>query len=175
MSFLLLSLTLISFLRIIKCQSQTFSLISQGSSHPVSIFSTAAFYETKNEVLLYGGSNSRISIIFSDFHSFNLDSLTWNKIISKSTLTPPALYSSISFVYLDKFYLLFGMNEDKISSDFYSFDFTTEKWSTEYYSGDKIQATIKSAFVLFEFGGKSYLAIHGGVTAKGSIEDLYMY
>ena len=139
MSFMHLSLPLVIFLRIIKSESQTLSLISQGLSHPLTILSSAAFYKTRNDVYMYGGSNSRMSSISSDFYSFNLNSFTWNEISSKSTLSPPALYSSISFIYLNKHYLLFGMNGNKISSDCYSFDLDTEKWSEESFKGDKIE------------------------------------
>ena len=103
-------------------------LISEGlmeqvlssSSYPLpSIFSSVSYYSEKNIAVAYGGTNSKISNIYSSFHYFDFESLSWNEIIPKSSFSPPGLYSSISFVYNNSYYLMFGRTKNQISSQTY--------------------------------------------------------
>ena len=148
---------------------------SSSLSPPSSIFSSIAYYEEDSQVLVYGGSNSRTSSVYSLLYSFDVKTQDWNELVPKSSLLPPALYSSISFIYRQKYFLLFGITENKLFSDCYSFDLQSREWAIEDLNGIKLEPAFGSASILFEYEGNSYLAIHGGVISSDKSADLYMY
>ena len=148
---------------------------SSSLSPPSSIFSSIAYYEEASQVLLYGGSNSRISSVYSSLYSFDVKNQDWNELVPKSSLLPPALYSSISFIYGQKYYLLFGVTENRLFTDCYSFDLQSREWNFEEVNGIKLEPTLEPASILYEYEGNSYLAVHGGVTSNGLSADLYLY
>ena len=153
-------------------ESRIVSVQSFLQSPPSSVLSSAAYDEVGELVILFGGANSRFSSIYSSFYFFNISDETWNEVTPESSLKPPKVYSAFSFSIKNKFYILFGMTETQISLDFYSFDLKSEKWSLEVLKGQKIDPVIESAEVLFEFEGKNYFAIHGGVTSSGQYSSL---
>ena len=149
-------------------------LQSSSLSPRSSIFSSIAFYKNGNQVIVYGGTNSRISSVYSSLYSFDITNQNWSELVPKSSIFPPELYSSIAFIYGQKYYLLFGITENRLFPDCYSFDLQSREWNLEVLNGIKIEPALESASILFEYEGDSYLAIHGGVTSKGKSADLYL-
>ena len=149
-------------------------VLSSSNSPCASIFASLSYDKAGNRVVLYGGTDIKMESIYSTLHSFDFDSFTWNLISSKSSLSPPSLHSSISFIHNNKYYLLFGKTENQIFPDCYSFDFQSREWSLVELKGEKFEVSVESANILFEFEKKSYLAIHGGVTYSGLTSDFYL-
>ena len=158
-------------------------LISEGlmeqvlssSSYPLpSIFSSVSYYSEKNIAVAYGGTNSKISNIYSSFHYFDFESLSWNEIIPKSSFSPPGLYSSISFVYNNSYYLMFGRTKNQISSQTYRFDFNSYEWKEQELKGYDIDVTAEFSYDIFEYEGKMLLAVYGGVTFQDQSSVLYL-
>ena len=170
-------LFLIKLLSIILNVSDAFiaPVKSSSLSPPSSIFSSIAYYEEGSQVLVYGGSNSQISSVYSSFYSFNIINQDWNELVPNFSLIPPALYSSISFIYKQKYFLLFGITENRLFTDCYSYNMRSGEWNTEVLNGIKFEPTFGSASIFYEYEGNSYLAIHGGVISNSKSSDLYMY
>ena len=141
---------------------------------PPSLFSSLAYYQSENRAIFYGGTNIDSNVVYSEFYSFDFETATWSHINVKSSLLPPSLYSSLSFIYKSKFYLLFGRTKTQNFPGFYSFDLSLGEWNQEYLKGEKIEPVVEPASNTFEFKGKLYFAIHGGVTSDGWNLNLYM-
>ena len=149
-------------------------VLSSSSYPPPSIFNSVSYYSTQNIAVAYGGTNSKISDIYSSFHYFDFQSLSWNEIIPKSSFVPPKLYSSISFVYNNSYYLMFGRTENQISSQTYRFDFKSYEWKIQELKGYNTDVTAEFAYDIFEYEGKNLLAVHGGATFEGQSSELYL-
>ena len=145
-----------------------------GLAPQPSILSSSAYYQEKNQIIIYGGMKDSSSSILSDFYYYDLYLSTWGEILVKSSLKPPGLYDSISFVYKKNFYLLFGRTLDEIFPDFYSYDLETDEWNKQEIKLKKIEAVAEAAYCTFELEGISYLALHGGITYKEVSSDLYL-
>ena len=157
-----------------KCYAYINQVISESSVPPATIFSSLAYDPISNRSISYGGTNSRITSIYSSFYSFDFNTDSWSEIISESSITPPKLYSSFSYIYKSKFYLIFGRNDTEIFLYSYSFDLVNGKWNIVNFLGDEIKAPVEAASTLFDYKGKSYFGIHGGVTTNGASQDLYL-
>lgn len=160
--------------RVYGLESRLVSVLPFLSSPESSILSSVAYHEEDELVFVFGGANSRISTIYSEFYIFNVTDETWIELTSKSSLKPPEIYSAFSFSLNYTFYILFGRTQSQISLEFYSFDLISEEWSLQVLKGQKIEPVVESATESFEFEGRNYFAIHGGVANSGPSSALYL-
>jgi hypothetical protein len=150
-------------------------LPSTGTPPTRSILSTTSYNPLKDEIILFGGATENYAELLSSLHIFNLKLSRWSTVIPQSSLVPPGIYSSFSFCSSDgKFFLLFGKTEKGISSDVYSFDFNHLSWEIVKLSGDSFKAAVDGASCHFEYNGKTWFAIYGGVNAFGESQDLIL-
>ena len=162
------------------CWATTFSEVSLeqvpniGPAPQHSTLSSSAYFQEKNRIIIYGGMKESSSSILSDFYYYDLSLSTWGEFLIRSSLKPPGLYDSISFVFKKKFYLLFGRTFDEIFPDFYSYDLETDEWEKQEMKLMKIEAVSEAAFCIFESKGITYLALHGGITYNKVSSDLYL-
>ena len=152
------------------------SLLPESGTPPFrSIYSTAALDNISNRIILYGGATENFANLISSLHVFDVSSKKWSEIEPQSLIEPPGLYSAYSFLSSNgKFYLLFGNTEKGLSSDIYSFDFDHLTWNYEKFSGDILKGSVLGASCSFQYDGKDWFAIYGGMTVYGESEDLYL-
>jgi hypothetical protein len=136
------------------------------------IHSTSA--AVKSTVYHYGGEKSDNSFSSSLF-SYDLLNFYWQEIIPQSSLLPPALSRSKSFIdSKNQFKVLFGLNENGILEVLYSFNLELLHWTQESLTGDLIYPSIDSADCLFTFRSSRYLALYGGVSSSGILDTFYL-
>ena len=111
------------------CYAYINQILLQSSVPPATIFSSLAYDPVSIRAILYGGTNSRITSIYSSLYSFDFKTDSWSELIPESNVSPPSLYSSFSFVHKSKFYLIFGRTDEEIFQNLYSFDLVNGKWN----------------------------------------------
>ncbi|OMJ71786.1 hypothetical protein SteCoe_29907 [Stentor coeruleus] len=136
---------------------------------------TSIFDKQENRIISFGGYIIDEKSYTYALNIFNLTENLWDRILPESSLVPPGLGFSQLYLRNDRTLLaFFGEKSDGISGDVFSFNLNTRIWNTERLIGDSIPGRRFYGFERFDFGGKKYVGIFGGITHAGVSNDLFL-
>ena len=142
--------------------------------------SALALDPIQNSLFVYGGFEDS-NEYFDDMWRFDLDTQTWEEILSPSSLTPgPRSYSYMQFLSNRRLLLLFGGSTVKGPiSDLWLFDLDNYlvrfiQWHQVSSPDSILPSSVYSSKASFEINGKEYLAVYGGIYRDGISNRLYM-
>ena len=149
-------------------------LTASSSSPPQLTYTSSVFIPSNNRIAVFGGQKSSGSFS-SSLYYFDLPTSTWGQYECSSPDPPPGLSQSHLFLASDsKLFLLFGKSAKGLSSSIFSFDLNSKSWSRANLTGDSIQASVGSSHCSYNYNGKNFFAIFGGITLNGLSDELYM-
>ena len=134
----------------------------------------SAYYETRNQILVFGGYKSDTKKYSSKLHSFNLTNLEWELILPGSNAMPPGLAFGKTIVHSDIFYVFYGKKYEGVSSDIFTFNLITFVWDITKLQGDIFPGRSNFAFTSFSYMDIDHVAIFGGLWYNGINNELFM-
>ena len=137
--------------------------------------SSAIYDEIENRIITFGGYKIPDFIYVSDLYSYELENSTWTEITPESYFVPPGIALTKLFLRSDRILLSFyGNTYENLISEIYSYDLSTNVWTTVTLSGDYISARTEYAFTSFTYLNNEYIAIYGGLTKSGVSDELFL-
>ena len=73
-----------------------------------------------------------------------------------------------------KLFVFGGMTTKGLNTVLYSFDLRMNFWDNEIMTGDVMSFTKKFSYAHFTYKNFSYIAIYGGYSDEGPIDDFYL-
>lgn len=160
------------------CATYTITQFPESGPPPdPRILITSAFDSNANQIIFLGGEGLKgPDDLSSTLYAFNLNTLTWIAIPSKMGFVPQGLKDAkLYFRKLDNKVFVFGGQTNKgLNTVVYSFDLKRFFWNIEIMNGDVMASTIRAAFTQFSFNGTEYIAVQGGYSGGGLIDEFYL-
>jgi hypothetical protein len=133
------------------------------------INSAAIFHKKSNKIYTIGGFEIESNIRTVDINSFDLTRRIWEKVETSSSYKPSAFLSHFAYISSNDQILIFS-NYFEV----FKFDLQGQGWSVEYLKGDLIKPKKGFAFTTFNFKGKEYAAIFGGIQDNTLSDNLHL-
>ena len=152
---------------------QITQLPKSGSSPPR--LSQPSSCKSESSLIIFGGTKQDNSQS-SSLYTFNISTSLWTEVQPYTSKSPSQLSSSLLFMSTKQtLIVLFGINEKGISEEKFAFDFIYNSWNSVSLTGDFMIPTAYSANYKFTYNGQQFLAVYGGMSSFGLIDDFYLY
>ena len=160
------------------CSSYIISQIPESGPPPDPRVLVASAYDSNSNRIIYlGGEGLKGGYdLSSTLYGYNLNTFTWAKIPSKMGIVPPGLKdTNIYFRKSDnKIFVFGGLTTKGANTVVYSFDLKRFFWNVEIMSGDVMDSTTRSSLSFFNYNETEYIALYGGYSERGLIDDFYL-
>lgn len=160
------------------CGSFIISQIPESGPPPdPRVLVTSAYDSNSNQLVFLGGEGLKGSYdLSSTLYAYNLDKFTWSTIPSKMGIVPPGLKDTKMYFRKsdNKLFVFGGLTSKGANTVVYSFDLERFFWNVEIMSGDVMVSTTRSSFSFFTYRDIEYIAIYGGYSGKGLIDEFYL-
>ena len=147
---------------------------STGTPPQPHSWSTPAYDETSNRIILFGGYFPDSREYLSTLFTFSLTELNWDMIYPESDYEPPGLSAAYTAIHSNGLYVFFGQKYKGLSSDVYRFDLITYRWELANLQGDVMLGRYSYSFTSFSYLNSAYVAIFGGITHYGYDNELFL-
>ena len=138
---------------------------SYGYPSQQSLYSTIS--SNSHLIYTFGGTDGK------DYSNkltiFNLETSIWTEMIPSSDSIPSARINSLSFIYNDTFYIYGGQTKTSLKNDLWSYNISTNIWTSHTQTGSIPSPRIQSSLVL----SSSSLYLFGGDTSSGPSTALF--
>lgn len=141
-------------------------------SFPVRHSHAIAYIESKDEILIFGGTNNKIT--YGDIWSYSMLAETWTRIVPMSNLLPSVRFGAGYFSYGNSLFVYGGQDYETLLSDMWEYTARTREWSKVSFTGSTTPGGRASARMT-RHGKKAY--IYGGFAYGGELcsNELWEY
>ena len=161
---------IISFIFLQQVSSFTLTPIPSTSTPPIPLIGSAAVYDKKtNSIITIGGQRYTDSVISSDVHIFNLNTLMWETNSIMSEYKPSMLFYHAMHLREDRKIFAFGTYSDAFLLNLDGFS-----WSKIEVKGDNLYDARSCASTSVVLNDTEYLVLFGGLSSSGLINSLFL-